>query len=194
MSSNQLILCAPLLFLPSIFSSIRVFSRESVLTSGVQNIGVSASASVLLMNIQDWFPLGFDLLTVQGTLKSFLAPQFKTINSSVLNFPYGPTLTSIHDYWKNILEVKWSWNDLNMKYYIKHSSYKALAVQDYFCVTWLRTMTWFMKHEFWWWYLYMNEEILIDDSKCQELLFNSLKYNWFIILVLDIQHSASIFL
>ena len=48
----------PLLLLPSIFSSIRVFSRESVLTSGVQNIGVSASASVLPINILGWLPLG----------------------------------------------------------------------------------------------------------------------------------------
>ena len=45
---------------------------------------------------------GLDLLAVQGTLKeSSLAPQFKSINSSVLSFLYSPTLTSIRDYWKN---------------------------------------------------------------------------------------------
>ena len=54
--SNHLILCCPLL-LSSIFPSIRVFSSESV-PSGGQCIGASASASVLPMNIQDWFPLG----------------------------------------------------------------------------------------------------------------------------------------
>ena len=59
MPSNHLILCRPLLLLPSIFPSIRVFFSESVLPSGGQSIGVSASASVLLMNIQDWFPLGW---------------------------------------------------------------------------------------------------------------------------------------
>ena len=53
--SNHLILCRPLLLPPSIFPSIRVFSNES---SGGQSIGVSTSASVLPMNIQDWFPLG----------------------------------------------------------------------------------------------------------------------------------------
>ena len=53
MPSNHLILCHPLLLLPSIFPSIRVFSNESVLHIGGQSIGVSASASVLLMNIQD---------------------------------------------------------------------------------------------------------------------------------------------
>ena len=58
MPSNLLILCHPLLLLPSIFSSIRVFSNESALCSG-QSIEVSASTSVLPMNIQDWFPLGW---------------------------------------------------------------------------------------------------------------------------------------
>ena len=61
MPSNHLILCCPLLLLPSIFPSIRVFSSESVqfFASGGQSIGVSASASVLPMNIQDWFPLAW---------------------------------------------------------------------------------------------------------------------------------------
>ena len=57
MPSNHLILCHPLLLLPSIFPSIRVFSW--FFESGDQSIGVSASASVLPMNIQDWFPLGW---------------------------------------------------------------------------------------------------------------------------------------
>ena len=59
MPSNHLILCHPLLLPPSIFPSIRVFSSESVLSTGRQSIGVSASASVLLMNTQDWSPLGW---------------------------------------------------------------------------------------------------------------------------------------
>ena len=60
MPSNHLILCCPLLLPPWIFPSIRVFSNESVLCQslGGQSIGVSASASVLPMNVQDWFPLG----------------------------------------------------------------------------------------------------------------------------------------
>ena len=58
MPSNHLILCHPLLLLPLIFPSIRVFSNESVLCIRCQGIGVSASASVLPINIQDWFPLG----------------------------------------------------------------------------------------------------------------------------------------
>ena len=50
--------CHPFLLLPSVFLSIRVFSNESVLPSGGQSVGASASTSVLTMNIQDWFHLG----------------------------------------------------------------------------------------------------------------------------------------
>ena len=57
-SSNHLIICHPLFLLPSIFPSIRVFSMTRLLASDGQSIGTSASASVLPMNIQGWFPLG----------------------------------------------------------------------------------------------------------------------------------------
>ena len=59
MPSNHLILCRPFLLLPSIFPIIRVFSNESALHIRWPNIGVSASASVLPINIQDWFPVGW---------------------------------------------------------------------------------------------------------------------------------------
>ena len=55
MPSNHLILCRPLLLPPSIFPNIRVFQMSQLFASGGQSIGVSASASVLPMNIQDWF-------------------------------------------------------------------------------------------------------------------------------------------
>ena len=63
-----LILCCPFLLLPSILPSNRLFSNEStVRTSGGQSIGVSASASVFPMNIQDWFPLGLTgLISLQS--------------------------------------------------------------------------------------------------------------------------------
>ena len=98
MPSNHLILCHPLLLLPSIFPSIRVFSNESALTSGGQSIGASASTSVLPMNIQDWFPLGLiGLISLQSKgLSRVQNHQFFT-----LSFLYGPTLTCIHDNWKN---------------------------------------------------------------------------------------------
>ena len=107
MPSSYLVLCHPLL-LPSIFPSIRVFTNESTLCikelHGGQSIGVSASTSVLPMNIQDLFPLGWAgwiSLLSKDSKESSPTPQFKTINSLVLSFLYGPTLTSIHDYWKN---------------------------------------------------------------------------------------------
>ena len=59
MPSNHLILCHPLLLPPSIFPTIRSFQMSQFFASGGQSIGVSASASVLSMNIQDWFPLGW---------------------------------------------------------------------------------------------------------------------------------------
>ena len=59
MPSNHLILCLPLLLLPSIFASITAFSLNQFFTSGDQSIGVAVSASVLPMNIQDWLHLGW---------------------------------------------------------------------------------------------------------------------------------------
>ena len=68
-------------------------------SSGGQSIGVSASASVLPMNTQDWSPLGW---TCWISLQSKgLSRVFKSINSSVLSLLHSPTLTSIHDHWKN---------------------------------------------------------------------------------------------
>ena len=94
MPSNYLILCHPLLLPPSIFPSIRVFSNESALHIRWQSIGVSASASVLPMNIQDWFPLGLTGLISLWSKGLSRTPQFKSINSSALSFLYSPTLTS----------------------------------------------------------------------------------------------------
>ena len=106
MPSNHLILCCPLLLPPSIFLSIRVlFSPISWFFASVgQSIRVSASASVLLVNIQDLFPLGLTCwisLQSKGLSRVFSNTKFKSISSSALSFLYGPTLTSIHDYWKS---------------------------------------------------------------------------------------------
>ena len=71
--SNHLIPCCPRLLLPSIFPSIRVFSKSQFFTSGGQSIGVSASASVLPMNTQDWFPLGYNII-YHHAFNFFLVP------------------------------------------------------------------------------------------------------------------------
>ena len=101
MPSNHHILCHPLLLLPSVFPSIRVFSNESVLCIRWPNIGASASASGLRLNIQDWFPFGlmvWSYCSPSGSKKCSPTPQFKGINYSAFRFLYSPTLTSIHDY------------------------------------------------------------------------------------------------
>ena len=147
MPSNHLILCHPLLFLPSI--CLQSFPMSQFFESGGKSIGVSASASVLPMNIQDWFPLGWTgwiSLQPQAAQESFPMSPFiisggqsigVSASTSVLPmntqdwfplgwtgwislhskglsrvfsnttvqkhqfFLYNPTLTSIHDYWKN---------------------------------------------------------------------------------------------
>ena len=95
--SNHLILCHPLLLLPSIFQSFRVFSNESTLHirwpkywSFSFNISPSSEHSGLISFRMDWL----DLLAVQGTLKSLLQHHSsKASINSAHSFPYSPTLT-----------------------------------------------------------------------------------------------------
>jgi len=78
------------------------FPMNQFFTSGGQSIGVSASASVLPINIQDWFPLLVGSpCSPRDSQESSPTPQFKSINSLALSFLYSPTLTSIHDHRKN---------------------------------------------------------------------------------------------
>ena len=103
MPSNHLILCHPLLLLPSIFPFIRVFSNESALQirwpkywSLSFSINPSNEYSGLISFRMDWL----DLLAVQVTLKSLL--QYHSSKASILlHSVCGLTLTSIYDYWKN---------------------------------------------------------------------------------------------
>ena len=104
MPSNHLILYCPFLLLPSVFCSIRVFSSESVLLirwpkyqSFSFSISPSKEHSGLISFRIDWF----DLCSPRDSQESSSTPKFKRINSSALSFLYGPTLTSIHDDWKN---------------------------------------------------------------------------------------------
>ena len=95
-------------FVTSLSSCLQSFPASGsfpmgwLFTSGKQSIGASASA--FPMNIQSWFPLGLtSWLSLQSrdSQGSSPTPQFKSITSSALSFLYGPTVTSIHDYWKN---------------------------------------------------------------------------------------------
>ena len=103
MPSNHLILCCTLL-LHSIFPSIRVFSNESALCirwpkywSFSFNISPSNEHPGLVSFRMDWL----NLCSPRDSQESFPTPQFKSIGSSALSFLHSPTLTSIHDYWKN---------------------------------------------------------------------------------------------
>ena len=102
MPSNHLILCHPLLLLPSIFPSITVFSSELALPirwpkyqSFSFSIHPSNEYSGLISFRMNWL----DLLAVQGTL--FCSTTIQEYNSSVFSLLYGPTLISVHDYQKN---------------------------------------------------------------------------------------------
>ena len=80
------------------------FQMSPFFISGGQSIGVSASALVLPMNIQDWFPLGWTgwiSLHSKGLSRVFSNTTVQSISSLVLSFLYSLTLTSIHDHWKN---------------------------------------------------------------------------------------------
>jgi len=99
---QYLILCHPLLFLPSIFPSIRVFCNQSVLSirwpkywSLSFSISPSNEYSELISFRIDWF----DLLAVQGTLQHH-SSEASILQRSALSFLYSPALTYIHDYWQ----------------------------------------------------------------------------------------------
>ena len=105
MPSNHLILCRPLILLPSIFPNIRVFSNESVLRIRWPkywrfsiNISPYNEHPGLISFKMDWL----DLRAVsRDSQESSPTPQFKSSNFSALSFLYSPALTSIHDHWKN---------------------------------------------------------------------------------------------
>ena len=86
------------------FPALRSFPMSWLFASGGQSIRASASASVLPMNIQSWFPLGWTgwiSLQSQGLSRASSTPQFESINCVALSLLYGPALTSVSDYWKN---------------------------------------------------------------------------------------------
>ena len=103
MPSKHLVLCCPLFLSPSIFPSIRVFSNESALPIRQPkywtfsfSIRLSNGYSGLISIRIDWY----DLLTVEGTLKSLHQHHSSKTSILALSFLYDPALTSIHDYWK----------------------------------------------------------------------------------------------
>ena len=116
MLCNHLILCHPLLFCLLSFPEPCSFPMSWLFTSGGQSIGASALASVLPMNIQGWFPLGLTgliFLLSNGLSRFFSSNSVWKINSLVLSHLYGPTFTSVHDYWiKQCLKLFDYWTEL----------------------------------------------------------------------------------
>ena len=107
MPSNHLILCCPLLLLPSVFPGIRVFSSESAVHIRWPKYW-SSSFSISLSNEHSrLISFKIDLLAVQGTLEYSPAQQFESISSSVLYLLYSPAL-SVHDYWKTTALAIWT--------------------------------------------------------------------------------------
>ena len=98
MPSNYLVLCCPLLFPPSIFLRISVFSNESVLCIRWPKYW---SFSFNISPSDEHLGLVGSPCSPRDSQESSPTPQFKSINSSVLSFLYSPTLTSIQDHWKN---------------------------------------------------------------------------------------------
>ena len=102
--SNHLILCHPFLLLRSIFPNIRVFSNESALRIRWPKYRASASASVLPINNQEWFPLGWTgwiSLQSKGLSRVFSNATVQKHQFFGTQLLHSPTLTSIHDYWKD---------------------------------------------------------------------------------------------
>ena len=100
MPSSHLILCLPLLLLPPIPPSIRVFSNESTLHTRWPKYWSFSFSISPPMNTQDWSPLEWTCSS-RDSQESSPTPQFKSINSSALSVLHSPTLTSIHDHRKN---------------------------------------------------------------------------------------------
>ena len=136
---------------PTILSSVVPFScllsfpasgsflKSHLFTSGGQSIGTSASASVLPMNIQGWFPLGLTgLLSLSPTdsQESSSTPHFKSINSLALRLLYGPTFTSTYECWKNhssdymimSLKIQVNIGELGRKW---HSVWRTAGPKDF---------------------------------------------------------------
>ena len=94
----------PLSSCPQSFPASGSFQMGQLSASGGQSIGVSTSTSVLPMNTQNWSLLDGLVgspCSPRDSQESSPTPQFKNINSLALSFLYSPTLTSIHDHWKN---------------------------------------------------------------------------------------------
>ena len=127
------------------FPASGFFPMSLLFSSGGQSIEVSASTSVLPMNIQDWSPLGWTVgspRSPRDSQESSPTPQFKSTNSLVLSFLYSPSLTSIHDHWKNHSLTRWTFDGKVMSLLFNILSWLViifLPSSKYLLISWLQS-------------------------------------------------------
>ena len=143
MLSNHLIPCCPFSFRLQSFPASESFPMRQLFASGGQSIGASASASVIPMNIQGWFPLGLtDLISQQSRTT------IQSTNSLVLSLLYGSTLTSIYNYWKD--------HSFNYIDFCWQSDVSAFNMLSRFVIAFLPRsncllISWLSHHPQWYW-------------------------------------------
>ena len=145
MPSNHLILCRPLLLLPSIVPSFRVFSNESVFHirwPKYWSFSFSISPSNEYPGLISFRMDCGSPCSPRDSQESSPTPQFKSINSSVLRFLYSPTLTSIRDYWKNYSFDRWTFVGKVMSLLFNMLSRLVIAFlpgSKYVFISWLQS-------------------------------------------------------
>ena len=139
-------LSSPFSSCPQSFPAPGSFPMSLLLASGGQSTGVSAS--VHPVNIQDWFPLGLTGLTSllsKGLSRVFSSTTVRRINSLALRLLYGPTLTSIHDYWKkNIALTIWTFASNGMSLLFSTLSRFVIAFlpkSKHLLISWLQSLS-----------------------------------------------------
>ena len=137
---------------PQSFPASGSFQMSQLFTCSGQSTRVSASASVLPMNIQDWSPLewtGWISLQSKDSQEASPTPQLKSINSSALSFLYSPILTSIHDHWKTIALTRWTFVDKVMSPLFNMLSSLVITFlprTKYLWLSWLQSPSAVIKH------------------------------------------------
>ena len=146
MPSNHLIFCWPFSFSPQSLPASVSFPFSWHFTSLGQSVGSSASVSVLLMNIQGWFPLGMTGLISflsRGLSRVFSSTKLESVNFSVLSLLYGPIVTSVHDYWKNHTLTIWTLDSKVMSLFnvLCRFVITFLPKRKFLLISWLQSLS-----------------------------------------------------
>ena len=149
MPSSHLILCCPILLLPQSLPASESFPMSQLFAWGGQSTGVSALTSFPPKKSQGWLSrwTGWISLQSRDSQESSPTPQFKSINSSALSFLHSPTLTSIHDHWKNLTLSRWTFvgNVMSLLFnMLSRLVITFLPRTKYLLISWLQSyLLWF---------------------------------------------------